>query len=61
MIAQMEQANMRQFQPHLILFPELLPFYLSKFDKDIAFNQDEVRKLIRQMILERRQGLKENA
>ena len=40
MIFQMEQTMKREFQPHLLLFNELVPFYLSKFDKELVFNQD---------------------
>ncbi len=50
----------RGTQPHLILFPELAPYYISKLDKDIAFNQDQVRNRIRTMIIEKQEAIKKN-
>ena len=40
MIQQVEASMERPFQPHLLLFEELSTFYLSKQDKELAFNQD---------------------
>ncbi len=39
-IQQVEASMEREFQPHLLLFQELSTFYLSKQDKELAFNQD---------------------
>jgi hypothetical protein len=50
----MGQSIKREFQPHLIVFEELLPFYISKYDKELVFNQDQLRNLIRKMIDQRR-------
>jgi hypothetical protein len=30
----------REFQAHLILFSELLPYYISSFDREMAFNSN---------------------
>jgi hypothetical protein len=51
---------MRQYQPHMILFPELHSYYLTKFDKEVAFNQDQVRKMILKMITQRRDEIKKD-
>jgi hypothetical protein len=40
MIFGMEKTFQREFQPHLLIFNELAPYYLSKSDKELAFNQD---------------------
>ncbi len=60
MIFQMEKAIEREFQPHLLLFKELAPYYISNFDKELAFNQDQIRNFIRKMIEDRRNEIKEN-
>ena len=40
MISQVERNLDRRLQPHLILLPELAPYYLTRFDREIAFNTD---------------------
>lgn len=53
-----EQNLSRQLQPHLILFHELQPLYISSFDRSIKFNSDVMRNYIRKLIAERRQKSK---
>ena len=53
-----EQAMEREFQLHLILFTELTPFFISKFDRDLKSNANTVRDFIRNMIRERRETTK---
>lgn len=36
--ANVGRAINREFQLFLILFPEFMPYYLTKMDKEIAFN-----------------------
>lgn len=59
-IFQMGQSIKREFQPHLLFFGELLPFYISKYDKELVYNQDQLRNLIRKMIEDRRQAIKQD-
>lgn len=59
-ILQLEQSLKREYQPHLLFFSELIPYYISQFDKELAFNQDQLRGLIRKMIAERREAIKKD-
>ena len=51
-----EQSLGREYHLHLILFPELFPFYLTKFDRELIKNASEIRKYISAMIKERREN-----
>jgi cytochrome P450 len=51
-----EQSLGREYHLHLILFPELFPFYLTKFDRELKKNASEIRKSISAMIKERREN-----
>ena len=35
-----EKTFARRFQSHLLLFEELEPYYFTKYDRELAFNQD---------------------
>ncbi|CDW86732.1 cytochrome p450 [Stylonychia lemnae] len=45
----------REFQAHLIIFPELLPLYISKQDKELEFNIDQVIDYSRNLIAAKKQ------
>jgi cytochrome P450 len=49
----------REFQAHLILFSELIPYYFSSFDREMAYNSNLLRDFIRSMIQDRRKVDKE--
>ena len=51
-----EQSLSREYHLHLILFPELFPVYLTKFDRELKKNSVEIRKCISAMIKERREN-----
>ncbi len=40
----------REYHLHLILFPELFPLYLTKFEKELKYNTNEIRKSLSAMI-----------
>lgn len=50
-----ECAMEREYQPHLILVPELIPYYISFSDRELASNCILLRNFIKSMIQERRQ------
>ena len=60
MITLSEKTLARNFQPHLILFEELDPYYFTKYDSELAFNQDQLRNFIIDLIHKKRKLLKEN-
>ena len=47
-------------QPHIILFEELAPYQISKLDKEIFFNQAEVRSLISKIVADKREAIKKD-
>ena len=58
-LTQIEKSMSREYQVHLVLFSELLPLYISSFDREIAYNSNKLRDFIREMIAERRKVDKE--
>eukprot|EP00347_Sterkiella_histriomuscorum_P011732 403371320 len=44
------RAIEREFQLHLLVFPELYPYYISREDKELAFNSLQVRNYISNLI-----------
>ena len=60
MITLSEKTLARNFQPHLILFEELDPYYFTIYDRELAFNQDQLRNFIIDLIHKKRKLLKEN-
>lgn len=49
-VKNMEMAMEREFQTHLVFIPELLPFYLSTYDRELRNNANRVRDYIRVLI-----------
>jgi cytochrome P450 len=46
----LEKSTTRMFQVHNMIFPELLPYYISSSDKELAKNQDQMRDYLRELI-----------
>ncbi|CDW80479.1 cytochrome p450 [Stylonychia lemnae] len=44
------RAIEREFQPYLIFFPELFPYYLSILDQEVKYNAEQVIEYIRKII-----------
>lgn len=50
-----QTANMRGMQPLLILFRELAPYFITRFDREVKRNAETMRNYILRLIKERKQ------
>ncbi|CDW76725.1 cytochrome p450 [Stylonychia lemnae] len=51
----LSNASLREFQLHLMIFPELLPIYITKHDKELEFNLNQVIDYIKNLIRDKKE------